>query len=226
MRLHNVAAFAACAVFMCGSASARRGVSVDSWQPGPNSVDASGTSLVFNSTSTLASGALPSWVSSLTLTPGTSIPGGSPNVSQPTLPAGDMWTYASLGDDGTFGGEEAIILPTANSLTVEFEYAALSCSKETASMSLNGMSFSAVNPCVGGVITTDPEGNTFNLSTLVFGLNSSGKVSLEGALPTGWSAAAAAAPELGSSGVINALMLMGGGIAMAFGRRRRETERH
>ena len=218
MRLKNFAALTV-GILLCGTASARRGIPVDTWQGGQNVV---GSSLVFNSSSTLPSGTLPSWVSSLTATPGTSVGNSDVEIPQGGQPAGDLYIWdPTKGDDGSSAEEGVQLHPTSTSLTVEFDYTALSCSGETASLLLDGMSFSAANPCNKGVVLTGLFTPVqYNASTFVFGLNSSGKVALEGALPIGWSETAAA-PEMGAGGLVNSLALLAGGLAVALGRRRR-----
>jgi hypothetical protein len=221
MRLQNVAALTV-GIVACGSASAHRGIPVDTWEGGEN---VAGSSLVFNSSSTLPSGTLPSWVSSLTLTPGTSVDQSDVEIPQPGQPAGDLYIWdPTQGDDGSSAEEGVQLHPTTSTLTVEFDYTALSCSSETASLTLDGMSFSAANPCNKGVILTGVYTPVqYNASTFVFGLNSSGKVALEGALPIGWSETAAAAPEMGTAGLVSSMALLAGGLAVAFGRRRRDA---
>jgi hypothetical protein len=215
MRVGNFATLTL-GIAVCGSASAHRGIPVDTWQGGQA---VAGSSLVFNSSSTLASGTLPSWVSSLTMTPGTSTTVSDLETPQGPDPAGDLWIWE------TGRNEEAVNFhPTSTGLTVEFDYTALSCSGETATVTLDGLSFSTTNPCNKGVILTGAfTPLQYNASTFVFGLDSSGKVALESSLPKGWSETAAA-PEMSAGGLFNSVALLAGGLAVALGRRRRDAQ--
>src|ERR1700728_2069882 len=194
MYSHKLPIIALVALSLCGTANARRSVAVDTWQSAPPSAAGSGppvgTSLVFNSTTTLASGSLPSWLTSLVITPTSSGEeiGGLPQVQNASsLPNGNMWGFLSTGDDAQLYGGQVALYPTTNDLTIDLNYAAPSCSGQTASFSINGLSYSASNPCKAGSIIISPTDDEYNQSQFIFGLNGAGKLGLQDAVPMGWS---------------------------------------
>jgi hypothetical protein len=227
MYSNKVPIIALVALSLCGTASARRSVAVDTWQSAPPSAAGSGppvgTSLVFNSTTTLASGSLPSWLTSLVITPTSSGEqiGGVPQVQNASsLPNGNMWSFLSTGDDGQLYGAQVALYPTANTLTIDLNYAAPSCSGpgQAASFSINGLGYSASNPCAGGSPAVSPEDDEYNQSQFIFGLNSAGKLGLEDGVPKGWSVASA--PEIDPRGFPGEIALLAGCLAVARSSRR------
>jgi hypothetical protein len=225
MYSHKLPIIALVALSVCGTANARRSVAIDSWQDAPASAAGSGpplgTSLVFNSTTTLASGSLPSWLTSLVITPtpsGQQI-GGEPQVQNSSgLRNGNMWSFGSTGDDGQQYGGQVALYPTANNLTIDLNFAAPSCSGQTASLSINGLSYSASNPCAAGSIPPSLAGDEYNQSQFIFGLNSAGKLGLEDAVPEGWSLVSA--PEIDPRGFPGEIALLAGCLALARSSRR------
>jgi hypothetical protein len=225
MYSHKLPIIALVALSLCGTANARRSVAVDTWQSAPPSAAGSGppvgTSLVFNSTTTLASGSLPAWLTSLVITPtpsGEQI-GGLPQVQNASsLPNGNMWGFLSTGDDAQLYGGQVALYPTANNLTIDLNYAAPSCSGQTASLSINGLSYSASNPCEAGPIITSPTDDQYNQSQFIFGLNGAGKLVLEDAIPMGWSVVSA--PEIDPRGLPGEIALLAGCLAVMRSSRR------
>jgi hypothetical protein len=225
MYSRKLATIAVVALSLCGTANARRSVAVDTWQSAPPAAAGSGpppgTSLVFNSTTTLAAGSLPGWLTSLVITPtpsGEQI-GGVPQVQNASsLPNGNMWGFLSTGDDGQAYGGQVALYPTASNLTIDLNYAAPSCSGQTASFSINGLSYSSSNPCAAGSNPTSPEGDEYNQSQFIFGLNSAGKLGLEDAVPKGWSLVSA--PEVDPRQLSGEIALLAGCLALARSSRR------
>jgi hypothetical protein len=226
MYSHKLPIIALVALSLCGTANARRSVAVDTWQSAPPSAAGSGppvgTSLVFNSTTTLASGSLPGWLTSLVITPtpsGEQI-GGLPQVQNASsLPNGNMWGFLSTGDDGQLYGGQVALYPTTNNLTIDLNYAAPSCSGQTASLSINGLSYLASNPCANGVPPiTSPTDDQYSQSQFIFGLNSAGKLGLEDAVPKGWSVVSA--PEIDPRGFPGEIALLAGCLAVLRSSRR------
>jgi hypothetical protein len=118
-------------------------------------------------------------------------------------------TDATNSDSSSNGILEQVIVnvtsPTA--FTVEFNYASTGCSKETASLSFGGTTYSAADPCSANL---KPTGNEFSV---VNGI-------VSGSLPSGWSSSAAvSAPEIDSSSALSGLALLFGSLAVARGRR-------
>jgi hypothetical protein len=134
------------------------------------------------------------------------------------LPNGNMWGFLSTGDDGQLYGAQVALYPTTNNLTIDLNYAAPSCSGQTASLSINGLSYSASNPCAAGSIMTSPVDDQYNQSQFIFGLNSTGKLGLEDAVPIGWSLVSA--PEIDPRGLPGEIALLAGCLAVARSSRR------
>lgn len=143
--------------------------------------------------------------------------------------SGDMFVWPPPTGQGLPADEkqdEQIILKpgsAADSLTIEFNYDALSCDGETAMLAIDGVAYSAVRPCTAGTLIGNVPGDTVNTgymrSTFVFDL-SGGSALLEGALPSGWAAVAVGEPAQTLS--LSAIAAMLGGFAwLAGGARRR-----
>ncbi len=96
---------------------------------------------------------------------------------------------------------------SATAFTVDFNYASGACSKETASLSFGGTTYSAADPCSANL---KPTANEFSIVN--------GTVS--GSLPSGWSSSSAvSAPEMDSTSALSGLALLFGILAVARGRR-------
>jgi hypothetical protein len=245
MNLHRLLFLALVGASLSGNANASRGVPVDTWEgasPGEPGYNTNapplpmGSSLVFTSSTQLVSGSLPSWLDTLTISPGQlsgTLIGGVPQVNQhgTSEPQADMWGFSTTEDNPlqnqSTGGQVALF-PTSNILTVDLNYAATSCAGQTASISINGLTFSSSNPCKAGKDTNDPfpPYYDYNQSAFEFGLNSAGKVVLEDSLPAGWSAVTnpVSAPEIDPHGILTELVLLIGCFAVARSSMRRRGE--
>jgi hypothetical protein len=246
MTAHRLLFGALAAVCLGGTANAHRGVPVDTWEnasPGEPGYNTNapplpmGSSLVFTSSTQLVSGSLPSWLDTLTISPGQmsgDLIGGVPQVNQhgTSQPVADMWGFNTTEDNPLVNqstGGQVALYPTSSILTIDLNYAATSCAGQTASISINGLTFSSSNPCKAGNDTNDPfpPYYDYNQSAFEFGLNSAGKVVLEDSLPAGWSAVSnpVSAPEIDPRGLLTELVFLTGCFAVARSSMRRRDRK-
>ena len=208
-------------IFACGAAQARtHSLNTDGWgdlmNPATGDVTWSGSSVI--ETASMPDGsALPSGLSYLSLTPGTSL-------SKYVVASVGVGTDMFIWQNPTNGEAEQIVYQStgAETFTLQFNYAEdLGCSGETASLVLNTTTFSTSNPCTKGpeLIGDTPSGSHYDYvnSSFSFDITSAGKVQLIGSSP--W-AAVTAAPEIDTTSAISGLTLLVGGIAVIRSRRR------
>jgi hypothetical protein len=252
MTLNRLLVAASMGLFLCATANARRDTPQDTWGapvegPGQTYYNLNapplpmGPSLVFTSSTQLTSGSLPTWLETLTISPGQlsgSLIGGASAVQQePTsLAAADMWAFTTANDTpdpdpNSNSSGQVVLIPTSSLLTIDLNYAATSCAGP-ASLSINGLGFTTSNPCAAG--SDDPPATNksdcncdFQQSQFVFGLNSAGQVVLEDALPANWTEVGGgpvSAPEIDPRGILIELVFAAGCVAVLRGRRGRLTD--
>jgi len=221
-------AVSAVALSFCVTAGART-IVYDSWTPLGTF---SGITAVLDP-SLLPYGALPSAVTSLVLDPGASVSQYTVygNVNMMNAAKGDMFVWNATGavqqpNNQLQPNDQQFILnlSTATSFQLTFNDDAESCAGDTASFTLNGLTYQTANPCRGGepigmdhcliVHCTGYTESVFNFAVV------SGKVELESALPRSWTVAASA-PEIDPDSASSALSLLLASVVILVGSRRK-----
>jgi uncharacterized protein YbdZ (MbtH family) len=204
---------AALSLMVCMTASARS-VSFDDWTHYVGAY--SGTTATITP-ATLPYGILPSAVTSLELDPGAGAAGyqvvTNANLPKKYFAPGDAYTWFGTDAPGTDPDDQQfrVLTNTRKDFSLVFNDDSLSCAGQTASFTLNGTTYKSSSPCTAGMLvgTTDPTCLTctgYNTSAFEFDVKN-GKLQLDGALPTGWSVAAA--PELDArSGASGSLLVL------------------
>jgi hypothetical protein len=225
-------AVSALALSFCATAGART-IVYDSWTPMVNKF--SGITAVLDP-SLLPYGALPSAVTSLVLDPGASVSQYTvyTNTNMPSAPKGDMFVWNATGALQQPGNQPQpndqqfiLTLSSATSFQLAFNDDAETCGGDTASFTLNGLTYQTANPCRGGMAVG--EDNCLNVNC--HGYNDSlfkfavvgGTVELESALPRSWTVGAASAPEIDLDSASGALTLLAGGAVILVSTRRKRA---
>jgi hypothetical protein len=230
MRFTRLQYAAIIALTVACSAASARGILIDNWQPTPPGNFTNSTSATIDFTNTALFGGTLAGISALGFSPGTSTPG----FTIATIESNQI-EYAFGGSVG-MPSEQVIIIPfgasagSVPSFDLSFGYdsngsvtgTASGGTGETASLSINGVTYTANNPgslsetngvfhIVGGVIE--------NLSDILTGWTSS--ASSGGGGGGGGGGGTMNAPEIDPASAASALTLLLGGLTILASRQRK-----